>query len=49
MLTDEEKQVVIYLRASPRDALKKSAADLIDKLAEKLERLQRELHFNPNA
>lgn len=39
MLTDEDKQVLHYLRQSPRDPLKKQAADLIEKLSAEVDRL----------
>lgn len=33
MLNDEQKQIVAYLRMSPKDSLKRDAADLIEFLA----------------
>lgn len=45
MLTDEDLATIQYLRNSPKDALKREAADLIERLAAQLERLQREKFF----
>lgn len=41
MLNEEEKKIVEYLRMSPKDSLKRDAADLIERLAN-----QKESMFN---
>ena len=37
MLTEDEKQIVYYLRQSPKDSLKRDAANLIEKQNKKLD------------
>lgn len=43
MLNDEDKATVKYLRNSPKDALKKEAADLIERLDLELSLIKRRM------
>lgn len=42
-MTDEQKATVHYLRRSPKDSLKKEAADLIESQAERIKELEKYL------